>query len=359
MEREPWLLVQEGSKLYLLAKDQKDFVFITVNKALTAEKEEQLARSGSFSNLRLQELGLAFRVLPDNQVRGVAMTGSEAGETLYFYPASGKKQKYVFSDDYEQAQIDAFFEGVERFTAPTGTKKKKKNTKDWRKGRQDPKVYEQLKWLSTVMTIFSFVFGFAYRMRGGRLLYLASLMWLVLPIVLDIAFPAYFSLILPARGEKKKARNLFGPVMVHGWLMSIGPGSNWLDGRLYLAVILISAVLATLVLGIFAEEFRRQKANLLAVFLIAGAFGMAEAGHFNKELDFSEPEVYTLAVEELDYTGGKNSSYRCTVTLPDGREAELEIKADFYKTLESGDPVRVEVSTGALGIEYASVYPLE
>lgn len=358
MEREPWLLVQAGSKLYLLARDQRDFVFITVNKALTAEKEEQLQRSGSFSKLRLQEMGLTFRVLPGNQVRGVAMTGCEAGETLYFYPGSGRKQKYVFSDDYEKAWIDAFFTGVERFTAPTGTKKKK-DAKEWRKGRQNPKVYEQLKWLSTVMTILSFVCGFAYRIRGGRLLYLASLMWLVLPIVLDIAFPAYFSLILPARGEKKKARNLFGPVVVHGWLMSIGPGSNWLDGRLYLAVLLISAVLATLVLGIFAEEFRRQKANLLAVFLIAGAFGMAEAGHFNRELDFSEPEVHTLAVEELDYTGGKNSSYRCTVTLPDGREAELEIKADFYKTLEIGDPVRVEVSTGALGIEYTGVYPME
>lgn len=296
MEREPWLLVQAGSKLYLLARDQRDFVFITVNKALTAEKEEQLQRSGSFSKLRLQEMGLTFRILPGNQVRGVAMTGCEAGETLYFYPGSGRKQKYVFSDDYEKAWIDAFFTGVERFTAPTGTKKKK-DANQWRKGRQNPKVYEQLKWLSTVMTILSFVCGFAYRIRGGRLL--------------------------------------------------------------YLAVLLISAVLATLVLGIFAEEFRRQKANLLAVFLIAGAFGMAEAGHFNRELDFSEPEVHTLAVEELDYTGGKNSSYRCTVTLPDGREAELEIKADFYKTLEIGDPVRVEVSTGALGIEYAGVYPME
>ena len=248
---------------------------------------------------------------------------------------------------------------MERFIAPTGAKKNKKNAKDWRKGRQDPQIYEKLKWLSAGMTILSFICTFAYRIRGGLALYLASLIWLVLPIVLDIAFPAYFSLILPARGEKKKARNLFPPVLVHGWLMCLGPGNNWLDGRMYLAVLLVSAVLATLVLGIFAEEFRRQKANLLAVFLLAGAFGMFEAGHFNKELDFSEPEIYTLAVEDLDYTGGKNSSYRCIVTLPDGREAALEIKANFYKTLEIGDPVRVEVSTGALGIEYASVYPIE
>ena len=137
MDREPWLLVQAGGKLYLLARNQQDFVFITVNKALTAEKEEQLQRSSSFSSLRLQEMGLSFRVLPGNQVRGVAVTGCEAGETLYFYPASGKKQKYVFSDDYEKEQIDAFFAGMERFTAPGGTKRnKRKGPEDWRTERQ-------------------------------------------------------------------------------------------------------------------------------------------------------------------------------------------------------------------------------
>ena len=84
MDREPWLLVQEGSKLYLLARNQRDFVFITVNKALTAEKEEQLARNGSFSNLRLQELGLTFRVLPGDQIRGRGPDRQRSGgDTLF------------------------------------------------------------------------------------------------------------------------------------------------------------------------------------------------------------------------------------------------------------------------------------
>lgn len=358
MAKEPWLLVQEGSKLYLLAKDRQDFVFITVNKSLTAEKEEQLARSGSFSKPRLQELGLTFRTLPDNQVRGVALTGTEAGETIHFYPASGKKQKYVFSDDYEAEQIDAFFAGTQRFTAPTGSKKKK-NARDWRKARQDPQIYEKLWLLSPSLTVLSFIFGFAYRMRGGWALYLLSLVWVIAAVALDIVFPAYFTLIPAKKGEKKQARNLIGPLLVHGWLMVVGPGHNWLDWKWFWILWLVCGVLAVLVMGFFAEEFKREKSYLIYVLIIVGLFGCIEAGHINEALDFSQPQVYTLEVEDLHYSGGKNSSYKCSVILPDGREAEMEIKANFYKTLEIGDPVRVELSRGLLGIEYAQAYPIE
>lgn len=361
MEREPWMLVQEGSKLYLLARNQQDFVFITVNKALTAEKEEQLQRSGSFSKLRLQEMGLTFRELPRNQIRGIALSGWDAGDMLFFYPVSGKKQKYVFSDDYEKERIDAFFSGVERFTAPTANKnKKKKKAQDWRKDRQDPAIYGKLVWVAPALAVLSFIFGFAYRMREGWLLYLLSVVWVIIAVVLDIAFPAYFTLIPPAKGEKKKkAWNLIAPLIIHGWLMVIGPGSNWLDGRVFWISWLVCGILAAAVMGIFAEEFRREKAYLIYVFLIAGLFGNIETGHINEALDFSQPQVYTLEVEDLNHTSGKNSSYHCVVTLPDGREADLEIKANFYNTLDLGDPVRVEVSRGLLGIEYANAYPAD
>lgn len=355
---EPWLLVQEGSKHVLLARDHQNFIFIAVNKSLTAEKEEQL-RFRTITPSILKEMGLTFRVLPKNQVRGMALAGSEAGDTLYFYLTSGKKQKYVFSDDYDKERTDGFFSGLERFMPPKGGSKKKKNAQDWRKAQQDPQVFEKLRFLAPLLTVLSFACTFAYRIRGGWVLYLLSLAWVIIPVILDIVFPAYFTLIMAGKREKKKARNLIGPLLVHVWLMSISPGTNWMDDKVLLILWAVCGILSAAVMGLLAEEFRREKAYIVVVFLLAGLFGAVEAGRFNEALDFSEPTVYTLTVEDLEYSGGKNSTYRCFTTLPDGREADMYIKADFYKTLEIGDPIRVEVSTGALGIEYANAYPIE
>lgn len=356
MEREPWLLVQEGSKLYLMARIQQDFVFITVNNALTADKEEQLARSGSFSGLRLQELGLTFRVLPGNQVRGVALTGCEAGETLYFYPASGKKQKYIFSDDYEKAQIDAFFTGVERFTPP-GNKKKKKDPDAWRLEGRDPQLYKKLWFVCPALIGLNIGGGIGYLANRSWPWYLASLLCAAVPVALNILFPAYFSLV-PEKRRKVPTHDLALPLAVH-MLSVMLPMGNWLNEWMYLMVGIACGLAAVILMGTLAMEFKKNRAYLFVLFIAAGLCGIPEVQQINQVFDFSEPRVYTLSVEDLEHTGGSDSSYRCFITLPDGQEAGLHIGAQFYTTLEVGDPIRVEVSTGALGIEYASVYPME
>ncbi len=90
--------------------------------------------------------------------------------------------------------------------------------------------------------------------------------------------------------------------------------------------------------------------------LLLGAFAaMILAGQINEVYDFTPAESYVLEVEELRSSSGKNSSYYCTVTLPDGREVEASVYWDLYRQLEEGDFVRVEHDTGALGIEYVRV----
>ena len=361
MDREPWLLVQEGSKLYLLVRNQQDFVFITVNKALTAEKEAQLRRSGSFSNLRLQELGLTFRVLPGDQIRGVALTGCEAGETLYFYPTSGKKQKYVFSDDYEKEQIDAFFEGVERFTAPGSIRKKQnKAAGDWRTERQDPAVFKKMEWVAIGLTIFSAGCTAGYIYYRTWPWYLGCILAVAAAIALDIVLPQYLTLIPPEKGKSKPAWNLFWAVMAYGIPILLMPTHNWLMEHLWWQVLIFCGVMVTLCLWLWAEEFRRCPRDLVVACFFAAVIGMSMVGHVNEVFDFSEPEVYEATVEDLDqHRSRRRTSYACTVTMPDGTGMELNISGRDYNALEIGDPVRVEVSTGALGIEYAAAQPIE
>ena len=358
MGREPWLLVQEGGRLYLLAREQRDFVFITVNKALTAEKEEQLARSGSFSKPRLQEMGLTFRVLPGGQIRGAALTGSEAGDTLYFYPASGKKQKYVFSDDYEKERIDAFFGGVERFTAP-GNKKKKNSPDNWRVQRQDPALYQKMGWVPPILMGMGIASSAGYLMNRTWPWYLAYLMSFAAPVVLDILFPAYFTLITE-KGGPKHAHDLSIPMWVQVLVLVLMTRSNWLDESLFLKLWAVCGILSVLMAYLLVEEFRRMKGALLAVLFGAGIAATLLIGHTNCVFDFAQPETYVLAVEELEESrSGKTTSYECTVTLPDGRTLEIDISGRFYHALEVGDEVQVALHPGALGIGYVTVQPME
>lgn len=355
MEREPWLLVQEGSKLYLLAQDPQNFIFIAVNKHLTAEAEEQLCRR-TITVALLQEMGLTIRVLPKKQVRGIALTGSEAGETVYFYPKSGKKQKYILSDDYEQVWTDAFFAGMERFTPP-GNQKKKKDAEAWRTERQDPALYRKMGWIPAILLALSLGGGIGYIVYRTWIWYLASLIGPLAAVVLDIVYPAYFTLIAE-KGGKKKAHDLSLSLLAHGSLLVFMPKPNWVHDAMFGILWGICGVTAVLVM-LLAEEFRRKKGYLFFVFLLAGLFAMVDVGHINQVFDFAEPRTYTLAVENLRYDNDDTDSWHCGVTLPDGREAEIEISRTFYESLEIGDEVHVELYPGALGIEYATAHPIE
>ena len=138
------------------------------------------------------------------------------------------------------------------------------------------------------------------------------------------------------------------------------PDKNWLDDRIFWIAAAVCGTVSTAVLGLLSEEFKRAKIWLLAVFFFGGVLGQFVAGHINEVYDFSASESCVAEVEDLDHSRSRrNSDYYCTVTLPDGREERLNISRTLYQTLQIGDPVRVEVSTGSLGIEYVNAYPVE
>lgn len=195
--------------------------------------------------------------------------------------------------------------------------------------------------------------------HGREPWFLAYLVCLLTPVVLDILFPTYFTLITE-KGGPKHAHDLSIPMWVQAVMLILLPMPNWLDETMFLKLWAVCGVLVALFMGLLAEEFRRNKGALPAVLFVAGVVGALVVGHINSVFDFAEPETHVLTVEDLDQSrSGKRRTYECTVTLPDGRQAELRISADFFNSLEIGDEVRVEVHVGALGIEYADAYPAE
>ena len=241
-------------------------------------------------------------------------------------------------------------------------KKKKKGPYAWRLERQTIEMMRFTQYVSigvSVAGVTAMVLSFIQRSTPWLL---AAMAILVLTVVLDILYPAYFTLIPAMKEGRKPAHDLWHVWAVDGvmFLMAMPLYNLQEAGLLWLLGIACGVVIA-MVLGLWAEEFKREKYWLVAVFLVGSLIGGSFAGFCNIKFDNNPPEVYTLEVESLSvYHGSRGSrSYYCTVTMPDGEQKKVRVDEDTWYDLEEGDPVKVTVGQGALGVAYIGVDSLE
>ena len=351
-----WITCRMGKKLYLLAKDEIAYYLIEVGKNLDYATEEWLEKQG-VSEILLKELQLPFIYIPKSNLRGVAITGNEAGEYIYLYLKSEKK-KLMLELDYDSDWMEDYFAEIPRFTPPVEKGGKNKKDKNWRREKRDPVLYNKLAWIPFMIGVLSLGVNIGFvRFRNIFWLFI-WLAVLMIPVVLDICMPGYFSIIASKKGEKKDAWELTLPMGIHLFGILCMMGNNWLDDSVFWLVIGICALICFAVL-LLAEEFRREPINLILVAFLGGIFGVGVVGEANELIPHAEPQAYVLEVEEIYKSGGRHDNYYCTVTLPDSREENLNISRKLYDSLEEGDYVRVEVGEGFFGIEYANVYSAE
>ena len=239
--------------------------------------------------------------------------------------------------------------------------KKMKALYGWRTERQTVEMMRITEYTALAVSIAGFAAAVLYGLRGSALWLLASVALLVLTIVLDILFPAYFTLIPPEKGERKPAHGLYEAWCAAGVVLLITTsswnlvetGSLWLLGA-------ACGIVTAVVLGLWAEEFRREKYLLVVAFLVGGLIGGLFLGHCNVVFDNKPAEVYTLEVENLrSHRSRRSAGYYCSVTMPDGTEKELQITVDTWNHLEEGSMVQVRVGQGALGVGYVVASPTE
>ena len=241
-------------------------------------------------------------------------------------------------------------------------KKKKKGPYAWRLERQTIEMMRFTEYVSigvSVAGVTAMVLSFIQRSTPWLL---AAMAILVLTVVLDILYPAYFTLIPAMKEERKPAHDMWHVWVVDGFMFLVAMQLYNLQeaGLLWLLGIACGVVIAV-VLGLWAEEFKREKYWLVAVFLVSSLIGGAFLGYCNIEFDNNPPEVYTLEVESLsEYSGPRRiTSYYCTVRMPDGEQKELRLDSSTWHDLEEGGPVKVIVGQGALGVAYITVDTVE
>lgn len=348
-EKEVLLLQQGQNKLFMLLRSGSVFHLVSVDKRLMEETEEKLMQLYPCSDQTLREMKLNFQALT---LRGVAISGPEAGDAVTLYTGK-EKRKFVFSDDYDPEVLDAFFAGMERFQPPK--KKRSKNPDAWRLAQQDEKLVPVMRTVKRVLLALSIV--------SSVLLVFHHPLWSALGIlcsvtcgVLDLVYPAYFTLLEMSNGKKQKHAIGLGlsaalPLMVQ--TLYVFYRFNFLNFEIFLWAVAV-ALLAWVVFGFFGREFSERTGDLLAMVLLLALFGSGPIGMMNYLTDRSEPRQYVTCVDDMYVSssskGGDN--YFCTILLEDGSEFDLQVQRGQYEQFSVGDTIEIATRAGGLGIEY-------
>ena len=284
----PWLVCRTGKKCCLLAKDEKAFYIIEVGKNLDWETEEWLLRQGISEEL-LKELNLAFEYIPRSVIRGVAQEGNRAGDTVYLYLKT-EKRKLPLEQHYDKEWMENFFEDLPRFTPP---KNREKGLRGWRKQRQDPQLYEKLRYVSPAFLAAAAAVGIGYVATGHRAFFTLLLLCLTGILGLVMAMPAYFTIHLPKGKKKQNVWNLEWPMLIVMMILFLEFRLDWMSYRPLLLILPIGAVIGALVYWRVVDL--HQEDGMLFSSLIIGAFAaLLLAGQINEVYDFTPGESYSL-----------------------------------------------------------------
>lgn len=350
----PWITCRMGRKLHLLAKDERAYYIIEVGKRLDFATEEWLQRQGISEEL-LKELQLPFEYILRKAVTSLGYSGCGCGDVICLNLKNGKRCLKL-NEPVDMDFFRDFFPGILRTKIPKDTSEN--NNPRWRQEKRDKTLYRKLSWVPAALIAASLLVNFGYARTKNPIWFSLCLLVLLAPVALDILMPGYFTIFFTEKSKKPDAWPLEAPLMISLVAMMITRRFDMLEGSAMLWMIGIAAGISGL-LCLLAEEFRRKPAALLVAVFMGGLFGSFAVAQANVAFAPEKPKSYVLPVEDTRKSSGKNTTYYCTVILPDGREESLSVSRKHYDSLNAGDYVQVELGVGLFGFEFANVYPYE
>lgn len=356
----PHFTIQQGKQQFLMVRDADAFHIIDINEALTQEKRNAILESGC-TPVQMQEMGLSGMTIPRADITAITITGSAFQDEVIFYLGRKKKMAFWFPKAYEQKRVDDFFRGIPRIQYKTRFKLKRGKNMDWRDRERDPATARKMRPV-----------GIAFNCLGVGMFLLPLLvriplgLWIGIvlavcftAIVLDTFFPAYFSLVIRGKQERKQDRGKvtslgFGVLMpLYPLFLKISMTIHVFDEFRLLPTALLMTVLTAALLFLFCREFRESAGEgLLTLFFVFVFCWFVFAPYFNHAFG-PDPVPVTAVITDQHKTSGKSTSYYCTVQLPDGRELDVEVSRSEYNAWQIGDRMDLQIATGCFGAEYA------
>ncbi len=122
----------------------------------------------------------------------------------------------------------------------------------------------------------------------------------------------------------------------------------------FIAFIAVFTVTFSIVYAVIVNNGNKHYSRIIYGIIISALCASSGFLLINRTLDFSEPQKYTLTVEDKDYSGGRNSAYYIYTQDWDNPSELIDIRvdSDTYRELEEGDSVIIETYNGSLGMEH-------
>ena len=369
----PHFAINQNKGEYLIIRMGDEFHIIDCNEALTKEKRLAVLESGC-TPAQMQEMGLSGTTIPKSDIVAITVTGCGFQDDVIFHLKNKKKLSYWFPQAYEQKKVDDFFRGIPRKQVRSRRRLRGGRDLDWRLKEQDEAMYRKLRpvgWVYNTVCALICLYPFV-----RQEVHLDLHGWLVLAmcliaVTLDILLPAYFSVWFFEDRDVQRKRRGGGRKVLKTRSIKLGYGLVLVlvcfamfhskynvvrDGQLLKAslILTLAAFLGLILLCREFQELLKANVGLLLVHMLLGfALNcMIMVPHFNHVLG-GELTPFTAVITGQHISGGKSDSYFCTVSLPDGRELDIEVTGKEYRSYETGDTLDLQYGTGFFGIDYA------
>lgn len=352
-------LLQNGSRISVLIRREGDYHIIDVNRQFDEEKEAAvLAEDCTVAQMR--KLGVAFQTISRENLRGVAIGGSEAGCPVVFHLTKGKRE-FVLSDDYDAGALEQFFHGIPRFQPPKSIRKNR-SRRDWRINEQVESVRRRMNTVGLAAQVLSYGSAIGVMVTShNRWTIALTLLMLLADIGLYLAYPAYFTILYykdySKYGYRAKVRDMGMPTAFCLVALAV---RGMTDFTLFfepkeIVMVAVVCIVMGILLWRFSRECREHKEYIVLWLLTAALFTGPCLAQVNFLLDFDDPvaQMYSVAALERDSGGRGRTRYDCIVELENGGTLEVSINGRIYGELQPGDRVPIVIIEGGLGLTYA------
>lgn len=346
-----YLHIHKGDASYILLRSPTHFHLIRIDADLSESKMERLLRIYPCDTNQLHKLGVHFSAFKATNLRGVVITGYQAGDTLELW-LGGDIRQYQLATDYSDEMLSSFFSGhlITRRLPP-----------QWE--GLDPSLIRKITWslngFSIACAILFYFISVPY------------MLWSVLCIlcqasalILTLIYPSSFTLA----DDSKKPKRYINKGKGHLLLTCIAPGfalclrtmTDFTFTDRSLGILLLVSLVTSLVLcAVYIwinKGLRNGLVNAIAVIFAIVFLGLGTVGQLNYLLDFGYVDRQMAQVVDKQVTRQtKSTSYDCTVQLPNGEFMELNLSARRYQDIDIGDDVIVAHYDGAFHIPFSTV----
>lgn len=277
-----------------------------------------------------------------------------------------KRYAFVVLDHVAQEKIETLFNGL-----PFAVIKKKKPAAPAPVLTEEEKsILPKLKKACLVLTVLAVIAGAAFFFLPiGPVVYrVLSAVCIIIPAVtfgLYIKFNNLLSIEDKGNDDpmfKKSRVNITIPLLIPSAALGVRTIYDF-DVTGWVSLIVWSvAVIAVMLLVMFkfTKEYKRKKSVIFMIIFVILYYAPSAVMQINGLYDYSTPVVYSTSLIEKHISEGRNSTrYYFTVELENGKEKDLGVTREYYKTQEPGETVVVVEQSGLLGIDYAYINEVE